>query len=915
MLVKSGESDVADSDYAQDGEEELMGGKGTLPERRLSRGTADVSRTISGGSDFDLPTLAEQADGAGAEETNAMMAVNDSNTEGTSRHDDAEESDLNHPSDDFVENDPHHDETSVQVSDISGSSHSKEDSPGLPDMGWMESNAYEGRQSFTVSDHGSMRSHRENVDRLLMGAGSSIGGSDLGEARSCMDMNVNETFAHTYDQNYYRSGDWLRFVPRRSTDLHSSQSSSDFPPQVDPTMQHQFFQQAPPVEYPPHSQVSHFNPDRYRGFDNTAIRRYPRREYNNTTRRINTPYGVQSEHVITNVFGPNGTLEMRPNSIAGPIDEEAVLVEERESSTGGGAVFHPPFPIEISTTPTPPPPEDTPPTERHDSPRVIDDPCLQIDEIDPQVATESPAYFSSSLRAGEITRPSSTSPPPEQEGDYTSPNPTSREDQMHLAAWDSKFETYACRVDQSQEDSSVEIAIFSMARPHMRAFHYAWLTFFFAFLAWFSLTPLLSEIQTSLDLSKEEIWTSSICSVAGAVVTRCFAGLFCDMYGARLISAAVLVICGIPTIFLGLVNTAAGLSALRLINGIGGSAFVTCQYWTSTMFTREVAGTANALAAGWGNLGGGISQLFVGTMLFPLLKLIYSSAGTKQDPATLAWRTACIIPGLLCAGFAYFVVKYSDDCPKGNYHKRKKLGLMRKQSAWKHLKSALSDHNTWLLVLMYGCCFGVELTTTNAAALYFQEEFKLSTEAAAAVAFTFGGMNLFARGLGGFLSDVSNAYWGMRGRLIWQLVCFALEGSLIMVFSRAKSLAGSITALMAFSVFVQGAEGSTFGIVPYLNPGLTGTVAGIIGAGGNAGAVIFSIVFQQLPYRDAFFWMGASTTCMSILSTLIWIKGYEGLFFRRRVLPSLTKPISQSTTTHKATEVSKTTGSEIITTP
>jgi len=194
---------------------------------------------------------------------------------------------------------------------------------------------------------------------------------------------------------------------------------------------------------------------------------------------------------------------------------------------------------------------------------------------------------------------------------------------------------------------------------------------------------------------------------------------------------------------------------------------------------------------------------------------------------------------------------------------------------------------------MYGCCFGVELTTINAAALYFTEEFKLSTESAAAVAFTFGGMNLFARGLGGFLSDVSNAYWGMRGRLIWQLVCFALEGAFIMVFSKAKSLAGSITALMAFSIFVQGAEGSTFGIVPYLNPGLTGTVAGIIGAGGNAGAVVFSIMFQQLPYRDAFFWMGACTTCISILSTLVWIKGYEGLFFKRRVLPNpQTKPKS-----------------------
>ena len=65
-----------------------------------------------------------------------------------------------------------------------------------------------------------------------------------------------------------------------------------------------------------------------------------------------------------------------------------------------------------------------------------------------------------------------------------------------------------------------------------------------------------------------------------------------------------------------------------------------------------------------------------------------------------------------------------------------------------------------------------------------------------------------------------------------------------MVFSGSKTLGGAITALMTFSLFVQGAEGSTFGIVPYLNPNVTGTVAGIVGAGGNAGAVIFSILFQ-----------------------------------------------------------------------
>ena len=144
----------------------------------------------------------------------------------------------------------------------------------------------------------------------------------------------------------------------------------------------------------------------------------------------------------------------------------------------------------------------------------------------------------------------------------------------------------------------------------------------------------------------------------------------------------------------------------------------------------------------------------------------------------------------------------------------------------------------------------------------------------------------------------------LRGRqLVVILTLLLYLGVFVMVFSRAKSLAGAITALMTFSLFVQGAEGSTFGIVPYLNPNVTGTVAGIVGAGGNAGAVIFSILFRQMEYRQAFFWMGAATSAVSLLSSMVWIKGYEGMFFKRRVIPFLQPiPKPQSTAMQQASE-------------
>ena len=76
----------------------------------------------------------------------------------------------------------------------------------------------------------------------------------------------------------------------------------------------------------------------------------------------------------------------------------------------------------------------------------------------------------------------------------------------------------------------------------------------------------------------------------------------------------------IPCALTGLVNSATTLAVLRFFIGFGGSTFVMCQFWTSRMFTKEIAGTANALVGGWGNLGGGVTQLVMGAVLFPLFK-------------------------------------------------------------------------------------------------------------------------------------------------------------------------------------------------------------------------------------------------------------------------------------------------------
>ena len=297
------------------------------------------------------------------------------------------------------------------------------------------------------------------------------------------------------------------------------------------------------------------------------------------------------------------------------------------------------------------------------------------------------------------------------------------------------------------------------------------------------------------------------------------------------------------------------------------------------MFTKKVVGTANALVGGWGNLGGGVTQIVMGSALFPLFKNV---AYKNLDPviaAERAWRVVSVIPAVVAFASGVLTYYISDDCPKGNYAEMKKNGTMAEVSAAASFRDGAMNINTWLLFIQYACCFGVELTMNNAAALYFVDQFGQSTEAAAAIASIFGWMNLFARGMGGFCSDWANAKIGMKGRLWVHTIFLLIEGILVLVFARSGSLASSIVVLVFFSVCVQAAEGTSYGIVPYVNPPCTGSIAGIVGAGGNTGAVCFGLCFRNLPYVKAFDIMGGTIIASSVLSFFIFIEGYAGMIY------------------------------------
>jgi NNP family nitrate/nitrite transporter-like MFS transporter len=120
---------------------------------------------------------------------------------------------------------------------------------------------------------------------------------------------------------------------------------------------------------------------------------------------------------------------------------------------------------------------------------------------------------------------------------------------------------------------------------------------------------------------------------------------------------------------------------------------------------------------------------------------------------------------------------------------------------------------------------------------------------------------------------------GMRGRIWVQTIFLALEGALVLVFAQTGSLGAAIAVMVFFSLNVQAAEGATYGIVPYVDPASTGSISGIVGAGGNTGAVCFGLGFRQLSYEKAFNIMGYSILASALMSVFINIKGHAGLFW------------------------------------
>lgn len=418
-------------------------------------------------------------------------------------------------------------------------------------------------------------------------------------------------------------------------------------------------------------------------------------------------------------------------------------------------------------------------------------------------------------------------------------------------------------------NKATSINLFSLKTRQMRAFHMSWFAFFLCFFAWFGIAPLMAIVREELSLTKTQIGNTIIASVAITIIARLIIGWLCDRIGPRLSYTILLLVGSLPVMGIGLADGYQSFLLFRLGIGVIGASFVITQYHTSVMFAPNCVGTANATSAGWGNLGGGVTQI-----IMPLVFAGLVGLGFLEESA---WRLSMVVAGGVCflTGIAYFFV--TTDLPDGNFKQLRASGELiaaeKRGSFW----LAARDYRVWALFVVYAACFGIELTINNIAAIYYMDEFDLGLRTAGLVAGLFGLMNIFARTLGGFISDKFVRRGGLRGRVRWLLFALFFEGIALIFFSQMKVIAMAIPMMIVFSLFTQMSEGATYSVVPFINKRALGAVAGIVGAGGNMGAVCAGFLFRSetISYREGLLILGIGVCICAFFTVLVRFKPEE----------------------------------------
>ncbi|KAM4065358.1 major facilitator superfamily protein [Hirsutella rhossiliensis] len=426
---------------------------------------------------------------------------------------------------------------------------------------------------------------------------------------------------------------------------------------------------------------------------------------------------------------------------------------------------------------------------------------------------------------------------------------------------------------------SFTFPLFRVWDPYSTAFWLATLGFFVAFLSWFTFSPLMPEaVKADLNLTQDQVINSNLASLGGTATVRLIAGPACDRFGPRKVLATLLILGAIPSGLAALVTNISGLETVRFFISILGGAFVPTQAYTTTFFDKSIVGTANAFSGGWGNLGGGVT---VAAMIG--LYDRYTKAGYSSH---LSWRLCLLsIPVPCLCLVAVTVLLLGRDHPAGKWSARHQFSstamtlAQRDESALDadasdkrvaSLDSAqsepltcatllkiLADLRVWMCASCYLLTFGLE-TAMDAAlpglmnTLFASKTFTVVDAAYAAS--TYGLLNLFARPLGGIVSDLLYARFGLRAKVYWLLATTLSQGIAVLglgiyINHSDASIGGVIGFIVLIAITGFAANGACYSVYGHLRPKNIGAVAGIVGAGGNFGGLLYTLIFKYQPGR------------------------------------------------------------------
>ncbi|WNF35767.1 MFS transporter [Bacillaceae bacterium IKA-2] len=462
--------------------------------------------------------------------------------------------------------------------------------------------------------------------------------------------------------------------------------------------------------------------------------------------------------------------------------------------------------------------------------------------------------------------------------------------------------------------------LFKFKSPQTRVLHLTWIAFFISFFAWFNMAPLAGTMVESLGwLTMDHIAALAILNVALTIPARIVVGMLLDKYGPRRVFSILLIVMAIPTFMFAFGTSWMQLFISRLLISSIGASFVVGIRMVSEWFPPKSVGFAEGFYAGWGNFGSAAAAI-----LLPWMAITMFGGDDGWRYAIAFSGAACLVYGVIY----WFVVS---DTPAGKvYVKSRKIAAMEVSSygdmiqliiwtvplvgalgllSWRLkglgfiseqalaiiyavlavvlvyqiiqilrvnlpiLKAGVPEDdkykfkNVAALNTTYFANFGAELAIVSMLPLYFLSTFGLTATAAGLIASSFAIVNLFARPFGGWLSDkMTSRKLVMLGYMLG--ICIGLLGMGMIQSEWPLILAVAMTVFT--SIFIQGAEGATFAVIPLIKKRITGQISGMAGAYGNVGAVVYLTLFTIVT-PQTFFFILAGGAFVSFLFCLIFL--------------------------------------------